>query len=490
MQRRLTQMGMRPISLAVDVTNYVMLALGQPLHAFDADSCAGRSSSGAPDQASGSPPSTTSTGHWTPGTSLITDAGELPLAIAGVMGGATSEVTTTTTTVLIEAAHFDPATIARSSRRHKLITEASKRLSAASTPSSRPLPPTSPSGSSSPMAAGRRRRRDRRRDRRGLEPTPRASYDRLALDEPGRIVGVAPTRATRSCGPSPTLAARSRVTRPRGPRGATPRSSPSPRPRGGRTCRRAGLRRGRPDRRLRHNPLGPAHPDRCRHRADPRPAGPSPARGHPRRPGYVEVLTYPFTGLNSADDLEHLATDDERRHALRLANPLSDEAPSCGPRSWRPRRRATAQCLPQPARRPHGLGLVTLPGGGSAARRCPRWPHVPAMPRLPGSSRPSRPSLGTWPCSPPVRSRRADGGARTTGRVVRPRQSALAAGRALGLDLEVGPADLAPWHPGRCARLALADGTTVGYAGELHPPSSSASACLPGAAPPSSTSTS
>ena len=59
---------------------------------------------------------------------LITDGGTTPLAIAGVMGGATSEVDETTTDVLVEAAHFDSVTVARSSRRHRLTTEASKRF--------------------------------------------------------------------------------------------------------------------------------------------------------------------------------------------------------------------------------------------------------------------------------------------------------------------------------------------------------------------------
>jgi phenylalanyl-tRNA synthetase beta chain len=59
---------------------------------------------------------------------LITDGGTAVLAIAGVMGGATSEVGASTTDVLVEAAHFDPISVARSSRRHKLTTEASKRF--------------------------------------------------------------------------------------------------------------------------------------------------------------------------------------------------------------------------------------------------------------------------------------------------------------------------------------------------------------------------
>ncbi|HEX2705471.1 MAG TPA: phenylalanine--tRNA ligase subunit beta, partial [Candidatus Lustribacter sp.] len=128
LERRLTQMGMRPISLAVDVTNYVMLAVGQPLHAFDVATLNG------PIVVRRAKPGETLTTlddverRLDSQDLLITDSGTVPLAIAGVMGGATSEVTSATTDVLVEAAHFDPTTTARSSRRHKLVTEASRRF--------------------------------------------------------------------------------------------------------------------------------------------------------------------------------------------------------------------------------------------------------------------------------------------------------------------------------------------------------------------------
>jgi phenylalanyl-tRNA synthetase beta chain len=128
MRSRLTQAGMRPISLAVDVTNYVMLLVGQPLHAFDLDTLSG---SIKVRRARAGERLTTLDGvdrELSPEDLLITDGGQIPLALAGVMGGATSEVTESTTNVLIEAAHFDPVTIARTSRRHRLVSEASKRF--------------------------------------------------------------------------------------------------------------------------------------------------------------------------------------------------------------------------------------------------------------------------------------------------------------------------------------------------------------------------
>ncbi len=127
MQRRLVLAGMRPISLAVDVTNHVMLELGQPLHAYDLDKLAGpivvrRANTGER--------ITTLDGQdraLHPGDLLITDDSG-PIGIAGVMGGASTEMSATTTRILLEAAHFDPTSITRSARRHRLPSEASKRF--------------------------------------------------------------------------------------------------------------------------------------------------------------------------------------------------------------------------------------------------------------------------------------------------------------------------------------------------------------------------
>ncbi len=126
MATRLTEAGMRPISLPVDVTNYVMLGLGQPLHAFDLDTLQGpivvrRARAG--ERLTTLDDAERSLGE---GDLLITDHdGERAIAIAGVMGGAETEVGATTRNVLIEAAHFDAVSIARTARAHKLPSEAS-----------------------------------------------------------------------------------------------------------------------------------------------------------------------------------------------------------------------------------------------------------------------------------------------------------------------------------------------------------------------------
>ena len=102
---------MRPISNVVDITNYVMLALGSPLHAFDAGQARGRPDR-RPARASAGEELTTLDGDAAQARAVrpvIADA-ERSVAIAGIMGGADSEVTAETTEVLLEAANFDPLT--------------------------------------------------------------------------------------------------------------------------------------------------------------------------------------------------------------------------------------------------------------------------------------------------------------------------------------------------------------------------------------------
>jgi phenylalanyl-tRNA synthetase beta chain len=126
LQRRLALAGMRPISLAVDVTNAVMLELGQPLHAFDLDALSGDV---VVRRAAPGERLTTLDGQdraLDPEDLLITDD-RGPIALAGVMGGGPTEVTATTTSLLIESAHFAPRSIARTARRHRLPSEASRR---------------------------------------------------------------------------------------------------------------------------------------------------------------------------------------------------------------------------------------------------------------------------------------------------------------------------------------------------------------------------
>lgn len=126
MRSRLKLAGMRSISLAVDISNYVMLELGQPVHAYDLDKIKG---SFTIRRASKGETLKTLDGQVRKlheEDLLITDESG-PIGMAGVMGGASTEVSDGTTSILLEAAHFDGISISRTARRHKLFSEASKR---------------------------------------------------------------------------------------------------------------------------------------------------------------------------------------------------------------------------------------------------------------------------------------------------------------------------------------------------------------------------
>jgi phenylalanyl-tRNA synthetase beta chain len=134
MRRRIEKMGMRSISLVVDVTNYVMLELGQPLHAFDKAKIKG----GLTIKRAG----TTQKFVTLDGVERTLDPNDLmvcddeqPLALAGTMGGLSSEITETTTDIALEAVHFCEVCVAKNSRRHKLSSEASRRLERSVDPS-------------------------------------------------------------------------------------------------------------------------------------------------------------------------------------------------------------------------------------------------------------------------------------------------------------------------------------------------------------------
>jgi len=127
MVARLLLAGMRSISLPVDITNYVMLELGQPTHGYDLGKLTGGM---VVRRAKAAETLETLDGvvrTLSPEDLLITD-GSGPIGLAGVMGGATTEISDATTDILIEAANFDPVTIARTARRHKLPSEASRRF--------------------------------------------------------------------------------------------------------------------------------------------------------------------------------------------------------------------------------------------------------------------------------------------------------------------------------------------------------------------------
>ena len=131
MRRRLQVSGIRAINNLVDVTNYVLLEFGQPLHAFDFQRLQnGEIVVRLPSKLEQFTGFVTLDGQrrrLDPETLLICDAGR-PVALAGIMGGLDSEVTPETSQVLIESAYFNPATVRRTTKRLGLSTEASYRF--------------------------------------------------------------------------------------------------------------------------------------------------------------------------------------------------------------------------------------------------------------------------------------------------------------------------------------------------------------------------
>ncbi|MFL6561906.1 MAG: phenylalanine--tRNA ligase subunit beta, partial [Bacillus sp. (in: firmicutes)] len=128
MQTRLMNAGIRPHNNVVDITNYILLEYGQPLHAFDYDRLGSkeilvrRAVDGEKFVTLDDAERTLTADH------LVITNGKEPVALAGVMGGANSEVTSDTTTVLLEAAYFNGQTVRKASKDHGLRSEASARF--------------------------------------------------------------------------------------------------------------------------------------------------------------------------------------------------------------------------------------------------------------------------------------------------------------------------------------------------------------------------
>ena len=127
LKARLMGGGMRPISNVVDVTNYVMLALGSPLHAFDYDKLAGRRIVVRRARPGEELETLDGTNRKLDPEDLVIADAEKPIAIGGVMGGGNTEVSDDTRNVLLEAANFEPLTVLRSGERHHMRTESQTR---------------------------------------------------------------------------------------------------------------------------------------------------------------------------------------------------------------------------------------------------------------------------------------------------------------------------------------------------------------------------
>jgi phenylalanyl-tRNA synthetase beta chain len=127
LKARLMGAGMRPISNVVDITNYVMLALGSPLHAYDADTLAGGRIVVRRARAGEELVTLDGTRRELDQADLVIADAERPIGLAGVMGGENTEVSGSTTSIVLETANFEPLTVLRSGERHRMRSEAQTR---------------------------------------------------------------------------------------------------------------------------------------------------------------------------------------------------------------------------------------------------------------------------------------------------------------------------------------------------------------------------
>ena len=455
LRQRLTLAGMRPISVAVDVTNLVLLGLGQPLHAFDRDKVQGpivvrRARAG---EKLRTLDDVVRTLHEE---DLVIADGSGAIALAGVMGGASTEITPSTTAVLIESARFDPVSVARTTARHNLASEAARRFERGVDDALAPYAAevavrmmselggavAEPAGTDvdqrpAPMtlelplaAAGRKAGRH-------YEP----AVVRSRLEDVGAVVsGTDPLHVVP---PSwrPDLTGEAELTeeviRLEGydtlP-SVLPRAVPG-----------QGLTRGQRARRR----IGVALADA----------------------GYVEAVIPPWVPADAFDRLG-LPSGDDRRHATRIENPLSDDESLL-------RTTLLPGLLTALARNAgRGLSDVGLFECGLVFR--PGAAPLPAAPAVGVAHRPDDLELKALDAALPRQPWRVAavvaGQWRRAGWTgsARPAtwhdavEAARLVARPLRITLDATADVHAPWHPSRCAALQVGE-VVVGHAGELHP---------------------
>jgi phenylalanyl-tRNA synthetase beta chain len=452
--KRLQQCGVRAISLAVDVTNYVMLETGQPLHAFDRAKLTG--AIGVRRARPGERLTTLDDQQRTldPADLVVTDDTGA-IALAGVMGGASTEIGAQTGEVVLEAAHWDPGSIAHTSRRHKLSSEASRRFERGVDPEI--------AGVALQRCVdllveyGGARAIDGYTVVGTPEPPPLIT---MSAERPGATAGlpidrdtVVATLEAVGCAVDggEVLQVRPPTWRPDLQLPADlveevvrlvgyekiPSVLPQPQAGNGLTA------------------------DQTLRRSVSRALGGS---------GLIEVLSSPFVAQSTLDDLG-LPDDDPRRAALRIVNPLSEAEPLL---------RTTL--LP-------GLFAVLLRNIGRGERDLAIVETGLVFRKNPDASPAPVPSIETRPTDAEIAAIYAavPDQPRHVGAVLcgdlEPRSWSGAAravtwadavevarvvARTARVELGVRAARTPPWHPGRCAELLLGE-TVVGHAGELHP---------------------
>ncbi|MEV4164829.1 phenylalanine--tRNA ligase subunit beta [Nonomuraea dietziae] len=485
MRTRLSRAGMRPVSLAVDVTNYVMLELGQPLHAFDRAKLTGeivvrRAHQGETLETLDHVVRKLSTDDI-----LITDASGA-ISMAGTMGGLHTEISGDSTDIVIEAAHFSATGTARMSRRHNLVSEASKRFERGV---DRELPLVASWRAVQLLASLG-----------GASEVPGVTHAetevspvRIAIptSHPGAVAGVPYSHET-------VVTRLEQV-------GCVVEPGSSPAPQRGGVDATGVVSGGDTDGLLAvtgDDMITVTPPSWRPDITDPNdlaeevirlegyenlpsilPKAPAGAglteaqRLHRRvgrslaAAGYVEVLAYPFVGERDLDHLQ-LPEGDDRRRAVRLANPLSEDEPLM---------RTTLlpgllKILVRNVGRGFGdtalfeTGLVYRPVDGAPAK----------APVLGVDGRPSDDELGSIESALPRQPQRVAvvlageferSGWWGTGRQATWADAVQAARLVAGeanVELTVVADQHEPWHPGRCAAFYVGD-VLVGHGGELHP---------------------
>jgi phenylalanyl-tRNA synthetase beta chain len=457
MKQRLVVAGIRSISLPVDITNYLMIEFGQPMHAWDLGQLTGPL---VVRRARADERLTTLDGvarALDPQDIVIADDTGV-VSLAAVMGGSTTEVSSSTVDVLLEGAHWDPISVTRTIRRHKLPSEAGKRFE-------RGVDPQITAAACARAAALLAEYGGGTVDQRVTDvyQVPPPAPVTIAADLASRTAGVdypveRVVELLTEVGCAVTVTGE-RVT-------AVP---PSWRPdlTDPADLVEEVVRLDGYDRVPSVMPIAPPGRGLTSTQRRRRAVGRALADA-----GYVEALCYPFIGQSTLDALG-VPADDPRRQTVRLVNPLSDEEPELRTTLLPPLLATLRRNLGRGNRDValFELGLVFHPADAdadgappvvgvehrpsdvelvAAERFVPRQPwHAAAV--LAGEIEPA----GWWGAGRPADWADAIEAARIVA-------------AASGAKLTVRPGALAPWHPGRCAELLVGD-EVVGHAGELHP---------------------